>query len=268
MPADILLYALIAAGLIFWLKNIIGTEDEDEKGSKKPSIFGDDQEDGHQNPVIKGQSSNVVNLDALVGGAAIMALPRHVRIDNKTTENRLEDLSKKYESFDLTHFVSGAEQAFPMIIEAFAEGDLETLENLLAEPVYHAFEAVVQERETRGETVETTVKSVEKMDITEAQLKDDMLFITVRFTAREICVIRDKEGAIIAGDPDKVTEMVDVWVFGREIEADTPIWHLYETRDDEIEDHKTPMPEAGSANKAKSKKSPSKKTKTQDTKES
>lgn len=257
MPADILLYALVAAGLIFWLKNIIGTEDEDDTNKKRPSIFSDDQGDNTPPQNTKNQTSNVVNLDALVGGIAV--LPRHVRIDNKTTENRLDDIAKKYDSFDLQHFVSGAEQAFPMIIEAFAEGDLDTLESLLATPVYEAFENVVKDREAKGETVETVVKAVEKMDITDAQLKDDMLFITVRFTARETCVIRDKDGAILAGDPDKTTQMVDVWVFGREIESDAPIWHLYETRDDEIEDHKTPMPEAGSSTKTTTKKKLAKK---------
>lgn len=237
MSADILLYALIAAGLIFWLRSILGTEDDD--APRRPSMFSEEGDNQKQ-----GANNNVVSLDALVG-KPMANLPHHVRVDNKTAENRLEDIAEKYENFDLYHFAQGAEQAFQIIIEAFADGDLETLENLLDKSVYDAFESVIKERKKKGEVVTTDIKSIEKIDITEAILDGDFLKIVVRFTAMENCVIRDQSGDIIAGDPDKDTQMVDVWVFGRDMSKDGPEWYLHETRDDEIEDHKTPVPEAG-----------------------
>lgn len=247
MSADILLYALVAAGLVFWLKSILGTRDEDDNDDR-PSVFSDmDRGDNNTPPVAlknSNKDNNVVTLEAIVGRGGFH-LPRHIRIDNKTTENRLEDLIKNHPEFDFYHFIGGAQEAFTIIIEAFAEGDLETLKDLLAEPVYKAFEATIKDREKRGETVHTEVVSIEKMDIVAADLQETTLMITVRFTAHEICVIRDKEDKTVSGDPEKQTQMVDVWVFGRDLMSDTPEWHLYETRDDEIEDHKTPIPEAG-----------------------
>lgn len=243
MPADILLYALIAAGLIFWLRSILGTRHEDED---PPRFLSEDEKDPFSPPAKKesgSDKSNIINLDNVVGQR--FDLPLHIRIDNKTAENNLEDLAKKYPDFDLNHFLEGAQHAFPMIIEAFADGDKETLQNVLVKPVYDAFEKVIEEREKRGEKVETEVKSVEKIDVVEAIVKDDIFYITLRFTARETCVIRDKSGEIISGDPDRTTQMIDIWVFGRELNSDGPEWYLYETRDDEIEDHKTPIPEAG-----------------------
>jgi len=237
MSADILVYALIAAGLIFWLRNVLGTEDEDDV-ERRSSLTKDIEQN------IRKDNGNVVFLDALVG-KPLANLPRHISIDNKTTENRLEDISQRYEEFDVYHFAQGAEQAFQIIIEAFADDDLETLKDLLDKPVYDAFENVIKERQKKGEIVATTIKSIEKIDITEATLEGDLLKIVVRFTAIENCIIRDKEGEIIAGDPDKDTQMVDVWVFGRDMSKDGPEWYLYETRDDEVEDHKTPLPEAG-----------------------
>ena len=59
-------------------------------------------------------------------------------------------------------------------------------------------------------------------------------------------MITDKAGKIISGDPDKTTVIVDVWVFGRPLNFDGPEWYLYETRDEDAEDHKTPLPEGGS----------------------
>lgn len=236
MPPDILLYAIIAAGLIFWLKSILGTDADDN-----PSSSNDDQVPSFLKDTKK--ESNVVPLNSEVGMG--FTLPRYVRIDNKTTENALEDINKKYDRFDLNQFVSGAEYAFPMIIEAFAEGDRDTLENLLEPQVFKAFDNAISEREKRGETVITEVKSVEKIDIQEAYVKDDKFYLTTRFVAKEICVIKDKEGAVISGDPDQQTEMNDIWVFTKNVDSDGPEWHLFETRDGDVEeDHKTPLPDS------------------------
>ena len=247
MPADILLFALIAAGLIFWLKSILGTRDEDHDSKKRSSMFSDDQDNNVlPNPLKpkKAQDGKVVALNIGLGDKYV--LPAHVRIDNKTTENNIDDIIKDIPSFDLEHFVQGAEGAFGMIIEAFADGDAQALENLLAPEVFESFKAAIEERKKRGETVETQIKNVEKMDITQARIDDGHIFMTVRFSAREICIIRDKAGEIISGDPDVTTTMVDVWVFGRSLDSKGPEWYLYETRDDEAEDHKTPIPEGGS----------------------
>jgi len=248
MPADIILYALIAAGLIFWLKSIIGTRDDDEE------IGGRSLSEDEKDPFVslteklkKSEESNVVPLSNQIGAGFV--LPMNTRIDSKTTENHLTKLSKDHENFDFDHFISGVDFAFPMIIEAFAKGEKDVLKDLLAEPVYNAFESAIDDRESRGEKVETEVKAIEKIDVLEAHEKDGWAYITVRFIARETCVIRDSESEIISGDPERITQMVDVWVFGKDLASDGPEWFLCETRDDEKEEHKTPMPDAGDTSK-------------------
>ncbi len=250
MPADILLYVLIAAGLVFWLKNILGTRDEDDENDR-PRIFPDSEKEEslmrQLKEVTDKAENNVVSLGALTGGSKFH-LPRNVRIDNKTAENVLLDIAEKHENFDLPRFAEGAPQAFTMVVEAFADGDRETLENLLVPSVYKAFDSALKERKKRKESVETEIKEVRKADIIEAAIKDKKIFITVRFTAQEICVIRNSKEEIISGDPEKVTEMVDVWVFTQDVDSSDPAWLVSETRDEEVEEHKTPLPESNPAN--------------------
>ena len=253
MTADMLLYAIIAAGLVFWLKSILGTTDdeEEEKREELHKKISKAREEGEApesflSPIKKKSNNlndNIVKLNALSGEN--ISLPRHVRFDNKTAENNLDDIAITKPDFELAHFIQGAEYAFPMIIEAFAQGDLDTLRDVLDDSVFKGFEQAIKAREKKGETVTTNVQSIDKMEIVEAFVKNEIFFITVRFFANEICVIRDKEGKIISGDPDKVTQMVDVWVFGQPESNEGPEWFLYETRDDEEEDHKTPIPDAG-----------------------
>ena len=64
-----------------------------------------------------------------------------------------------------------------------------------------------------------------------------MAYITVKFVAEESSVTRDKDGEIIAGHPDKVSEMQDIWTFGRNIKSKDPSWLLCETRGDFEDDN-------------------------------
>ena len=74
-------------------------------------------------------------------------------------------------TFDVGHFLAGARAAYEMIVTAFAEGDRRTLKNLLSREVYEGFEHAIREREARGETAETRFVSIEKADVTAAEVR-------------------------------------------------------------------------------------------------
>lgn len=243
MPADLLLFALIAAGLIFWLRSILGTRSDDDLGPRSSSLLSDEEKQRIEKIMNNDeQEASVVPLGNSM--QAHFNLPRYASIEDKTTENRLEDYLKVDKNLDLGHFVEGAKGAFSLIVESFAEGDRETLKDLLSDSVYSAFDQAITEREKTGESFQTDIHTVRKVDIVEANLKGDMLYLAVRFTADETYVIRDKDGEIISGDPDQVTEMRDVWVFGREVNSDDPAWLVYETREGGEEEGQSPMPDA------------------------
>ena len=58
-----------------------------------------------------------------------------------------------------------------MIVTAYAEGDRRELKNLLAREVFEGFDAVIRDRELRGQTVETRFVSIDAADITAAELR-------------------------------------------------------------------------------------------------
>lgn len=241
MPSDILLYALIAAGLVFWLRNVLGTRHGDERERPNPftSAPADEAADKRAGAIDDGSPVSVSSLD---GGNR--GLPRNTDIENVKTEVALEEIARADKNFDLHHFISGSKDAFVMIVEAFAEADRETLRGLLGESVYQIFDAALQAREAEGQTVQTEVHAIRQVDIMDARIQDKMIFITLRFTAQETCVIRDRIGDVVSGNPDRITEMSDIWVFGRKLKSRDSAWLLYETRDGDPEDHKTPLPDA------------------------
>lgn len=243
MPVDLLLYIVIAAVLILWLRNTLGTRTGSERERPNPLETKIDQP---QAPPLGGERGRIV--DVTDTGLAIadqgVSVFQGIDMSDKSVEEGLKQIMRADRNFDPHRFVAGARDAFPLIVEAFADGDLETLNDLLAPNVYHTFAQVIEQRKADGETVKTEIHAVRKAVLTDARLVDRLVLIKVRFTAQETCVIRDRDGKIISGNPDRVTEMTDVWTFGRDSRSKDPTWLLYETADDAHEDQKTPIPDA------------------------
>jgi len=141
----------------------------------------------------------------------------------------LDAISSADTNFDAQHFLTGARAAYEMIVNAYAEGDRRTLKNLLAREVYDGFDSAIGEREKRGETVESRFVSIDNADITAAELRGRNAQVTVRFQSKLVSVTRDKDGNVIDGNADKVTDITDVWTFARDVTSRDPNWKLLAT---------------------------------------
>jgi predicted lipid-binding transport protein (Tim44 family) len=143
--------------------------------------------------------------------------------------NGLDAVAREDTSFDAKHFVTGARAAYEMIVLAYAQGDRRTLKNLLSREVCEGFEAAIRERESKGETVETRFVAIDRSDITAAELRGRMAQITLRFVSQLISVTRDRSQNVIDGNPEKVTDVTDVWTFARDLSSRDPNWKLVAT---------------------------------------
>lgn len=244
VDATLLLYALIAGGLVFWLRSILGTRSGEER--ERPNPFTTPAAEQSQKPrdatdeaALQG---DVVTLPLTDGRAD---LPRNASVTGARTEQVLAEIARADRTFDLPKFCVNAQEAFIMIVEAFADGDREMLKELLEPQVYKAFEATITERDARGEKLSTEIHAVRKVEILDAAFDGRQAFVTIRFIADETCVIRDADNVVLSGDPDRITEMNDIWTFTRLVKNREPVWLLHETRDgDVVEQHKTPVPDS------------------------
>lgn len=233
MAADLIIYLIIVLALLVWLRNTMGTRHEDEP--QRPNPLAPQAEDNSENVHIvspeESREEAEDKLDNTVKGVG------NVDISNEAAQKGLLEIANTDKSFDPKTFATGAQDAFVIIVEAFAKGDRDTLKPLLQDDVYKAFEQVISEREERGETQETEIQAIRKMDITNAWMKGKMAFITLRITAEEVSYTKDSDGEVIAGDPDRLYDITDRWTFGRDTGSRDPVWYLYETNDDEEEEH-------------------------------
>src|ERR1700733_15224342 len=141
----------------------------------------------------------------------------------------LDAVAAQDSSFDPRHFLSGARSAYEMIVLAFANGDRRALKDLLSSEVYESFEAVIRDREKHEQKTETRFVSIDKAELVSAEARDRAAQLTVRFVSQMVSVTRDKAGAIVDGNPEKVTDITDVWTFARDITSRDPNWKLVGT---------------------------------------
>jgi predicted lipid-binding transport protein (Tim44 family) len=141
----------------------------------------------------------------------------------------LDAIATQEPGFDPQHFLSGARGAYEMIVLAFANGDRRALKELLSQDVYDSFEAAIRQREASEHRTETRFVSIDKADLIGAELRERAAWLTVRFVSQMISVTRDKTGAIIDGNPEKVTDITDVWTFARDVTSRDPNWKLVHT---------------------------------------
>ena len=141
----------------------------------------------------------------------------------------LDAIEREDKSFDVRNFLTGARAAYDMIVTAYAAGDRRQLKTLLGREVYDGFEAAIKDREGRGETVETRFVSIDGADLIGAEMRGKTAQVTVRFQSQLVSVTRDKAGNVIDGNPDKVTDVTDVWTFARDMSSRDPNWKLVAT---------------------------------------
>ncbi len=132
--------------------------------------------------------------------------------------------------FSATGFLQGAAKAFEMIVMAYAKHDTDTLKPLLSSDVYSQFSGSIQEREERGETMETELVVLKPARFESIEVQGDRALIDVRFQSEQVNIVKDKTGAIIEGDREHVNSVTDVWTFQRELSTSDPNWVLIATR--------------------------------------
>ena len=206
---------MVAAFLGLRLYSVLGRRAEHEEESVPPRYDSDDKVTG----VVRPQPANPV------------VAPRPPELEGvmPAVERGLREISSADGKFNLPQFLEGARGAYRLVLEAFWQGDRETLRELCDDDVYAGFVAAIDAREAAGETVDNRLIRIEETRMHSASLDGRMARIALLFVADVAAVTRDKDGNVIAGSLDDAIESRDVWTFARNVSARDPNWLLDET---------------------------------------
>lgn len=141
----------------------------------------------------------------------------------------LERIRAADENFDARTFLSGASQAYELVVNAFANGDMATLNGLLGPEAAVALGDAINERREKGESITLNFVGIRKLDIADAWLEADLAEITVRFISELVTVTRAADDTIIDGDPERIVTVADLWTFARRVPSRNPNWKVVAT---------------------------------------
>ena len=77
--------------------------------------------------------------------------------------------------------------------------------------------------------MDTNANAIDSANITGAEMRGRAAQVTVRFVSQLVSVTRDAQGVVVDGNPDKVTDVTDVWTFARDTSSRDPNWKLVAT---------------------------------------
>lgn len=229
-----IIFALLAAFVVWKLRSILGTRTGEEKPPRNP-FLSDPSANARPRPGAPDAKiiplPGVANANAPQSAAPSTPVERwkpYAEPGSKVWAG-LDAIAAADPSFAVQPFLDGAKSAYEMIVVSFADGDRPVLQNLLAKDVYDSFAAALADREKRGEKVETTFVAIDNAAIADAGMRGRFAEITLRFSAQMINATRDLDGAVIDGSADKVVEVNDTWSFARDVSSRDPNWKLVST---------------------------------------
>ena len=123
--------------------------------------------------------------------------------------------------FDVGQFLTGARQAYELILKAFATGDRDTLRPLLAPDVMANFEAAMVARDAAGRTERVELLTPPRTDLDSLAVEGDTAKAVVRILAEVRTRSTSPEGEAV---DDRRT--ADLWTLERDLKSKNPNWTL------------------------------------------
>ena len=133
--------------------------------------------------------------------------------------------------FDKDDFLKGASNAYETIVTNFENGNKEALKPLLSSDVMNSFSSVIDERNSKSESVEFNFIGIEKSEIVHKDLKKNPMEVSVRFISEMITCIKNSKDEVISGSLNQVQKITDVWTFEKNQKSKGSNWLLAATTD-------------------------------------
>ena len=145
----------------------------------------------------------------------------------------LDYISSNEKNFSQEIFLDGSKNAYKMIVENYASGNLEPIKSFISKEVYDGFSEAISSRDDLKQKLHNEVVEFNSVEITDATLEKNIVQLKVMFEAKMISYGEDSTGNVIEGNKDSPQVIKDIWIFQRTIKSKTPAWELISTNPDD-----------------------------------
>ncbi|MCH2076657.1 MAG: Tim44/TimA family putative adaptor protein [Rhodobacteraceae bacterium] len=213
---QLLILAGIAVFLILRLRSVLGTRDGFEQDMTRPQPEGQNSAPAPEFEVIEGGSDRDIT--------------DHVGEDSDEAQ-ALTAMKRVEPGFSVSEFMSGAGQAYEMILMAYEKGELSQIRDFVDSEIYDAFAEAVESRRDAGISIEAEFIGLRERTIEEVTFNTNTNEgeITMRFVGELSSTVRDKGGDVIEAESSPLKKTKDSWTFARTMGGDDPNWMLVAT---------------------------------------
>lgn len=141
----------------------------------------------------------------------------------------LTEICKLDPSFDKTDFLKFCEKdIIPNILEAIIRGDLEILKDWCYEAPYNVISTPIKQAIQQGLQFNSKILDVDKIDLIMGKVMEHGPVLIINFQTQQIMCLRNKNGEIAEGDPNKVLKVTYIWALCRDTSELNPkaAWKL------------------------------------------
>ncbi|KKB07813.1 Tim44/TimA family putative adaptor protein [Devosia chinhatensis] len=229
-----LIAIVVAVFVLFRLRSVLGTRTGNERPPvdrtrSTPAEKSTNNSDETVVPLRPRPSVAQPELDDERRARKLEAEIEQASAGNAELAAGLRAVAEADPTFTPKSFLEGAKQAYEMIVTAFAEGDRQTLRNLLEKDVFEGFQRAIADREAAGQKVDFTFVGLPKIAIVYADYDKKNVNVTVDFHAEVVSATRDAEGNLVEGNADQVQTIADEWTFARNPKSRDPNWKVVST---------------------------------------
>ena len=134
-------------------------------------------------------------------------------------------------------FVKGAEAAYEIIINAFAQSDRKTLKPLLTKDLYKSFDDVIKDKKVKKITSDMTFIGIKETKVLDVNVVGSVHKVKTKFVSEIVNCLKNDKGEVIEGNPEQIKLVTDVWVFQKDLKSNDPTWYLTELSSEEETKH-------------------------------
>ncbi len=216
---ETLILLIVTGALVYRLWSVLGTRTGHEKEGKDWFVG------QYQN---QPEQDNIIVLPARTAQTQQQDPADEEKVQELTQKEAL--LQKHDSSFAIEKFERGAVRAFEMIVYAYADSHLERLKSLVSSDVFERFKLAIENRNERQETLQAELKeTTSRIQGIEYDKDNNTAKITIQFTSQQMMATLNADG-LSDDNPSKLTvEVVDTWVFTKEMRPEIMVWTLVKT---------------------------------------
>ncbi|KAH8871815.1 Mitochondrial import inner membrane translocase subunit TIM44 isoform 1 [Schistosoma japonicum] len=141
----------------------------------------------------------------------------------------LDEVTKMDPSFNLESFIRYCRfVVIPNVLEAIVRVDLPILQDWCHEAPFNVLATPLRQIKELGYVSESRILDIHNVDVQMGKIMEQGPVLIITFQAQQIHCIRDKNGTVHEGDPNKVLRVTHVWALCRDQSEMHPLaaWRL------------------------------------------